>query len=844
MKIRSLLLPLCALLTLSAAAIPAKRIRKNVVQPDGSVLTICLQGDENLHYFATTDGLPVRQTAEGWYVYADLTGNALVATTEAAVDPSLRTIVQAATAERLRNGLQQRLADAHQQRRLARKQPTAARPMRAPQKIGGLVSETPFTGSKKGLVILVNFTDTQMKSSSTYEKFNAMMNAENYTGQGIGSVHDYFRDQSYGVFDLSFDVAGPYTLSHNMAYYGANSSADDFDQRPGTMAAEACQLANADVDFSDYDWDGDGEVEQVYIIYAGYAESSNADADTIWPHEWTLSGSEYGRQLYLDGVVVDTYACSSELKGNSGSEMDGIGSCVHEFSHCLGLPDFYDTKGSNFGMDSWSVMDYGCYNNDGDVPCGYTAYERWYAGWLTPVELNKNTTISGMQPLTSQAEAYIVYNDACPTEFYLLENRQQESWNEYDEGHGMLIVHVDYDEKAWYNNTVNNNSSRQRLTIIPADNTTSSYSLAGDPFPGTKDNTKLTDTSIPAASLYNAAADGRKYMGRPITNISEDADRRISFSIAGFASLEAPVLAEASDVKKDGFTASWSAVDDAESYTLELRPASAVNAEPVLVLSEDCSGFKGTSSGGDNSTDIGSNLDNYMQTSGWDGYKIFSGPARIKMGSNKAEGTLTSPILARPSTGVVTLSLDLGIVGTTGGDLFFVGLYDSSDRLIDSRQITLCEGISTFTFGEVESDFYVEFVSSNRAYIYGISIYDGGNAAEAEATAAEDIVVEGVTGTSHTFTALPTDAYRLRVKAVNGADNSAWSNAITVDLNAATGIHPVPADGSTANGTDIEIFSIDGRHVSTIGPARQLPNLPAGTYLLRQGQQVKKVVQP
>ena len=52
---------------------------------------------------------------------------------------------------------------------------------------------------------------------------------------------------------------------------------------------------------------------------------------------------------------------------------------AHEFSHCLGLPDLYDTGYSGYyGMGSWDLMCDGSYNGDTFVPAGYTSYEKWY----------------------------------------------------------------------------------------------------------------------------------------------------------------------------------------------------------------------------------------------------------------------------------------------------------------------------------------------------------------------------------------------------------------------------------------------------------------------------------
>ena len=193
-----------------------------------------------------------------------------------------------------------------------------------------------------------------------------------------------------------------------MAYYGENNSNGD-DKRAATMVAEACRLADKDVDFARYDWDGDNEVDQVYVIYAGYSEASGAPPSTVWPHEWDLESATSIRDgdgaFELDGTVINTYACSNELQGTRGSRISGIGTACHEFSHCLGLPDMYDTTGKAFGMDCWDLLDYGCYNNDEYTPAPFTSYERMFCGWLEPSVLTEPVRVVGMPALTSSPSA-------------------------------------------------------------------------------------------------------------------------------------------------------------------------------------------------------------------------------------------------------------------------------------------------------------------------------------------------------------------------------------------------------------------------------------------------------
>ena len=449
---RLLLLFAACLLTLTTWAIPARRYTFTVQQPDGSVITLQLVGDEYFHYYRNVD-----------------TGEALTLASDGSYVP----LSSAEKQTRQKVGQQRRVAaNAQRAKRMAKRRADG------PNRVGGI---KPTNGTKKGLVILVNFSDVKMKLSNPQTAFYNQFNQEGYSVNGhIGSVRDYFKDQSYGNLTIDFDVVGPVTVSRNMDYYGSND-ADGNDNNPATMIGEAVKLADAaGVDFSKYDWDGDGVVEQVYVIYAGYAESMGGDPTTIWPHEYTLSDSKYYGDgpgaLSLDGVKVDTYACSSELQGSSGSKLAPIGTACHEFSHCLGFPDFYDTDYNGaFGMDAYDIMAGGSYNGptgSGEVPSGYTAYERMAAGWLTPTELSGGMTIKGMKDLGSEAEAYVVYNPGKQDEYILFENRKADRWFKYldgqTSGNGLLAIHVDYDETAWTDNTPNNVANHQRMHVIPA----------------------------------------------------------------------------------------------------------------------------------------------------------------------------------------------------------------------------------------------------------------------------------------------------------------------------------------------------------------------------------------
>ena len=480
--------------TLAVVAVPAKRERHTLTLADGSKVEAIMMGDETLHFYKTNEGrfLQCDSLDIAHFVEPDVLHN------------------------RWKAKMERRQAARTSRKRAAGQEQEPREPM---------------IGSKPGLVILVQFPDTPFSlSNATFQRF---FNEIGYTDEiNIGSVRDYFSDASYGQFDFVFDIIGPVTMSQPLSYYGSNNSNGD-DIYPATMVAEAVNMIDDKVDFSKYDWDNDGEVEQIFIIHSSYDEAQGGKRTDIWSHAWTLSEAQEEGDgkgpVTVDGVIIDNYATSSELRGRTGTHIAGIGTACHEFSHCFGLPDFYDTVGRNFGMNSWDLMDYGCYNGNGGTPSGFTSYERAFCGWLSPIELTEPIVVQNMPPLTSEPVAYLLRNSGKEDEYYLLENRQKETWDGSLSGHGMLILHVDYDQEAWTLNTVNTERNHQRMTIIPADNILVSYSLSGDPWPGTSEKTELSDTSSPAATLYNENADGDKLMHHAFTEISESEEGRISF---------------------------------------------------------------------------------------------------------------------------------------------------------------------------------------------------------------------------------------------------------------------------------------------------------------------------
>lgn len=864
MSKRFLTLAAMFMLAASAFAVPAKRVKRQVQQPDGSVLTVMLRGDENFHYTSTEDDQPLVQRADGAYCYATLDSNGkLTASAQVAHDVESRGAAElsflnyyTAESQKVRSlGMERaKQRNARRMARLANRGVVDASGKPVRRVMAGATGGEGIgvTGKRKGLVILVNFKDKKMQSKHTQAEWNDYFNKVGYNKYGNnGSVHDYFYAQSYGKLDLEFDVIGPVTVSKNMASYGANDAqGNDID--PAGMIKEACELAYAKekMDMSQYDWDGDGAVDQVYVIYAGYGEAAGGEANTIWPHEWDIQGGGYS--LVLGGQRIRTYACSSELNGGSGTYISGIGTACHEFSHCMGIPDFYDTAGGGcFGMDAWDLMDYGSYGGDGYEPTGYNTYEKWVSGWIEPTILTEPCYIKNMKPLSDAPEACVVFNEANKNEYYIFENRQLKGTDVALPNHGMLVIHVDYDQKVWFDNEVNNTSNHQRFTVVPADNKLTSETVTGDTYPGTTKSTELTDTSKPAATLFNANSDGRKFLGKPVTEITEK-DGLISFTFMGGVNLDAP-QPKVMNMTETSFTGGWNAVDGAESYTVELREKSNLpSVDEAVKLSEDLSKW-GEKLAVEGTIDISADLDSKMQNKGWTGDKVFECPGCAKIGTAKKQGNLTSPLITDNSSASVTVRLSASAYGKDATDIT-VSLLDNDDATIAEQTITMDGMMATIVLDNADmKDYKVMVQPKKRGYIYFVGIYDGNYSAEdfqsmnvAPKTAMKAAAQRftGIKTTSYKFDKLTAGiTYQWRVCAVAGDAMSKWSAWQTADLSTWSGINGVTENlTQLAAGELVRVYSSVGTAFGTMtyGDFCRM-SLPAGVYVVKSAKTTLKV---
>lgn len=475
-----------------------------VTQPDGTVLTIRVHGDEFLHWTTCGNSLVVK-SSDGYWHYAVFNENGVVNAQGARVQSNLpgdgSSVTPPASAV---------------EKAMKKRQASMKKSVKSPRTVSQTAPPL-STGEKHFLILLIEFKDKKFTLTKT--DFTDLLSSDNYTyNEATGSVNKYYQDVSFGKFDPQFDVYGPIEVPYTSAQCAENAL---------DAVVDACQYADQylDLDFTQYCNEDPTLVDNVFFFFPGYNSAEGGGDDTIWPHAATY----YEPFLYLDGVGIYHYGCTSEFKGSSGETMAGIGTFCHEFGHVIGLPDFYDidngTNGQGRALETLSLMSSGNYNNEGRTPPYFTYEEKHILGWdegLTPLTEGVNTLEK-----TSTNKSY--YNPT-PTdgEYYLYESRPCEGWDRYTYAPGMAIYHVDKSDNVlpdgstaaqhwdWWD--INSIASHQCMDLVETVYPESSVRYTDEfTFPGYRNVTSFTSATLPSATSWSGMATGYN-----LTDISFD----------------------------------------------------------------------------------------------------------------------------------------------------------------------------------------------------------------------------------------------------------------------------------------------------------------------------------
>ena len=744
-----------------ALAAPAKDVKISFTQSDGTTIVLTKMGDEHCHFFATSDGLAVYQSSNGDFGYLGKSGETSVMAHDIAVRNAAEKSFVASHSDEIGAGA------VFNTRSTERK--SARKAMRKAFDEDVMVNPH---GSPTLPVILIQYTDKKFKDADPVETFEKFLHQED-------GVLQYFTQNSFGDFTPNFKLYGPVTMHKGYAYYGNNDMHGD-DARAATMMKEACDSLYAQgVDFSQFDNNHDGFADVVLAIYAGPGENSDGSASTIWPHQWSFEESELGAPATYDGTKVNLYGCINET---DNGKLEGIGTFVHEFCHCIGLPDLYNTISSGtYTVGNWDVMCKGCYLNGSNTPSACSAFERYYLGWIEVEKLVSKKTLL-LADIDDGGYVYKMENPANPDEFFILENRQKAGWDAFlPAAGGMQIMHVDYDKKAWADNTVNN-SNPPRCVLLCADNDRSSYNEHLDLFPYAG-ATDLSSTTLPSTEVHTGG-----YMLQSLSNIKY----QNGIVTCTYQNHMRPSALSATDVEPDSFTANWQPIEGYDTYELFVSDITDEQLNPVV--SEDFSNFPSKNN------DLSSVLDSYTQVPGWTGYTILGKGGSAVIGSSARAGYITMPqftTIDNPCT--ATLEITAKPYGSDDDVQMMVSVnydYDNSQiiPITGDKQVYY----APITFEPINQNAVTleNFVAMQRPQLFGMRLFLGEFGTPVVHSDIDEcsFVVDGLEA-EHT--------YYYQVLAVNSkGEKSPKSNGIAVTT---------PKQGAVEmTGEDAKITLIDG----------------------------------
>jgi M6 family metalloprotease-like protein len=235
-----------------------------------------------------------------------------------------------------------------------------------------------------------------------------------------GSLNDYFVEQSAGAFRLKGKVFDWIEVGKKRADYILGS---------GTTSITAVLVEALEKVVARDGQDALKDFDGVLFVYAGETIRGNRGS-VYYPHAGTIRSFQSKRWSYV-------------LIPEGGPRQTMLGGVVKEFAQMLGLPDLAartEDRGSE-GLGPWSVQSN---PTRGPQPQHLDPWSKEKLGWLKPTVIDptvKQKLILG--PIEGSAtECFKVLVRPDGSEYFLLENRRKQGFDEGLPAEGLLIWRV------------------------------------------------------------------------------------------------------------------------------------------------------------------------------------------------------------------------------------------------------------------------------------------------------------------------------------------------------------------------------------------------------------------
>lgn len=299
------------------------------------------------------------------------------------------------------------------------------------------------------LVLRVQFSDVTFADTPAYP--DSLVHDKAFFERWMLHLTDFYADASHNQYIINYSMPDEViTLPHPMAYYGQDTS-EKSDVLVEQMVADAIQVADATINYNDYD--------ALIVFHAGAGQESDVGVSPNYTplstsSLWSTFLSRDDFQAAFDpendnypGITTQDNKIITEVvlmpesefhtyfpvppNENSGVYFFSLyGVLCHQFGHQLGLPTLFDNVSSNGrsqGIGNWGLMGTGVWNSNGYVPAQLDAWCRYYLGWETVQTLAYDAENMGVDYFRGYESGYQrVYKiPISDKEYFLVENRQQ-----------------------------------------------------------------------------------------------------------------------------------------------------------------------------------------------------------------------------------------------------------------------------------------------------------------------------------------------------------------------------------------------------------------------------------
>lgn len=357
-------------------------------------------------------------------------------------------------------------------------------------------------GRARALVLLARFAEEAPGNTQSPSHAASLFDPDR-----PGSLSHFYTTMSAGRFTLDGVVhTRRYEAPLPASSYVAREDGDwGFH---GQFVRHVLELADADVDFRQYDNDGpdgvpdsgddDGWVDYIFVSVhstpRGFIRGGATGIAGLGGLLETLATDDVGASGRPILIAGDQNAISVVAEGPFAEH---VGTMAHEFGHAFGLVDLFDGSygdgaDDSAGIGRWGLMDWGAHGwRGGDGPNGFSAFSLEQLGWIDPDDgtlvnvvedghvairdINHGGAVFHV-PLTAKT-----YADNFVDEYLLLEYRSRDRFYGREmPADGLLIWHV----RPLY--STNSNESRKLADLVCADGLFLSMAFATRSWPDTR----------------------------------------------------------------------------------------------------------------------------------------------------------------------------------------------------------------------------------------------------------------------------------------------------------------------------------------------------------------------